>query len=93
MDYTSVGSSSSFSSMSDKNLLHSEAECWLKAEKAAQDVLFVVQPTVLSYKKRLEIVSYVRELIRDVVGDEVRPSFVPKFWFGWFFFSCRFLAF
>lgn len=90
MDTTSVGSSSSISSVSDKNLLHSEAECWLKAEKAAQDILSVIQPTVLSYNKRLEIVSYIRQLIRDIVGDEVRSSFVPKFWF---FFPATFWAF
>lgn len=69
----SVGSSSSSCSMSNKKLLQGGAECWVTAEKTAQKILSVLQPNIASDQKRLEIVNYIRELIIDIVGDEVRP--------------------
>ncbi|CAK9160585.1 unnamed protein product [Ilex paraguariensis] len=73
--------SQSSSSSSNQHPLSISAECWLAAENFTQQILFVIQPTIISEHKRMQVIHYVQKLLRDKYGIEVRnllPYFLPK---------------
>lgn len=41
------------------------------AEERAQEILYIIQPNVVSEKKRKEVAEYVQNLIRGCYGAEV----------------------
>ncbi|XP_074559707.1 uncharacterized protein LOC141815650 isoform X2 [Curcuma longa] len=49
------------------------AEKWHVAEKATQDVLRCIQPTVVSEQRRKGIVEFVQKLLKRCIGIEVFP--------------------
>ncbi|KAK3003588.1 hypothetical protein RJ639_019994 [Escallonia herrerae] len=65
-------SSSSSSSLSFQQP-HIHADCWLIAERVSHEILSVIQPTVVSEKKRMEVIDFVQKLIRSRCQTEVFP--------------------
>ncbi|THF96877.1 hypothetical protein TEA_021287 [Camellia sinensis var. sinensis] len=51
----------------------SNPERWNRAEEATQKIVWQVQPTVLSEKRRREVIDYVERLIGGAIGCEVFP--------------------
>ncbi|GMP51474.1 hypothetical protein CsSME_00017688 [Camellia sinensis var. sinensis] len=49
----------------------SNPERWNRAEEATQKIIWQVQPTVLSEKRRREVIDYVERLIGGAIGCEV----------------------
>lgn len=47
------------------------AENWQVAEKVTQDVLWCIQPTVVSEHRRKGVVEYVQKLLKRSIGTEV----------------------
>lgn len=47
------------------------AERWALAEKSTQNIISKVQPTVVSERRRTQVIDYVRQLIRRSNGCEV----------------------
>ncbi|PON79022.1 PAP/25A-associated [Parasponia andersonii] len=48
-----------------------DAELWLMAEQRTQEILCIIQPNIVSDKRRKEISNYVRKLIKGYFGTEV----------------------
>lgn len=48
-----------------------KAESWEKAEETAREIVRRIQPTVRDYQRRLEIIEYVRTVIRVHLGVQV----------------------
>lgn len=57
---------------SDLNPSRIGAERWAIAEKSTQKIISQVQPTVVSEKRRIAVIDYVRRLIRNCNSCEVR---------------------
>ena len=53
-------------------LLSIDKELWQMAEERAQEILWTIQPNVLSEVNRKDVIDYVQRLIRDYYGAEVR---------------------
>ena len=49
-----------------------DPEIWSMAEQRIQEILYIVQPNIVSDKRRKEIVNYVRQLVNGYFGTEVR---------------------
>ena len=54
-----------------------DPEIWLIAEQRIQEILYTVQPNIVSDKRRKETVNYVRQLINNYFGTEVRTKKFP----------------
>ncbi|XP_019430253.1 PREDICTED: uncharacterized protein LOC109337684 [Lupinus angustifolius] len=61
------------SSLFNQKPLSLDEELWLFAEERAQEILWVVQPNVLSEAIRKEVINYVKRLIMSYYGAEVAP--------------------
>ncbi|KAF4363445.1 hypothetical protein F8388_016573 [Cannabis sativa] len=48
-----------------------DSELWQMGEERAQEILCVIQPNIVSDKKRKEVINYVRRLINGYFGTEV----------------------
>ena len=57
--------------------LSTDAELWLTVEQRTQEILCIIQPNIVSDKRRREIVNYVRRLIKGNFGTEVRRFLLP----------------
>ncbi|KAG6500155.1 hypothetical protein ZIOFF_039994 [Zingiber officinale] len=55
------------------------AENWQVAEKATQDVLRCIQPTVVSEHRRKDVVEYVQKLLKRCIGIEVTFNLLEHF--------------
>lgn len=55
------------------------AERWAIAEKETHKIICQFQPTVVSDKRRRDVIDYVRRLIRNCVACEVRILFSLTF--------------
>jgi len=53
-------------------LLSIDEELWQMAEDRVQEILWTIQPNVLSEVNRKDVIDYVQRLIRDYYGAEVR---------------------
>ncbi|XP_062092445.1 uncharacterized protein LOC133798235 isoform X2 [Humulus lupulus] len=62
--------SSSFS-LPTPDPLSIDAELWLMGEQRTQEILCIIQPNIVSDKKRKEVINYVRRLINGHFGTEV----------------------
>lgn len=51
-----------------------DAEVWLMAEERTQEILNTIQPIQVSEENRMEVFEYVRKLINNNFGIEVRPN-------------------
>ncbi|KAG4915461.1 hypothetical protein JHK87_053018 [Glycine soja] len=54
-------------------LLSIDKELWQMAEERAQEILWTIQPNVLSEVNRKDVIDYVQRLIRGYYGAEVLP--------------------
>ncbi|KAG5049917.1 hypothetical protein HKD37_04G011234 [Glycine soja] len=54
-------------------LLSIDEELWQMAEDRVQEILWTIQPNVLSEVNRKDVIDYVQRLIRDYYGAEVLP--------------------
>ncbi|GLU17866.1 hypothetical protein SLE2022_342160 [Rubroshorea leprosula] len=73
---SSSSSSSSFSSSSSlfsSNQTGNCGEIWQKAEEATQEIIALVQPTVVSEKRRKEVIDYVQSLVKKYLHCKVFP--------------------
>ncbi|KAF8402502.1 hypothetical protein HHK36_010587 [Tetracentron sinense] len=68
---SSVSSSSSSSDPPHPLLIG--ADCWLKAEQTTQEIIWRVQPTVVSEQRRRKVIDYLQRLIRGYLGIEAFP--------------------
>lgn len=68
---SSSSSSSSSTSSPNQQPLSIDVELWKMAEERAQEILYIIQPNVVSEKKRKEVAEYVQNLIRGCYGAEV----------------------
>lgn len=70
---SSSSSSSSLSSASSPNQqpLSIGEELWMMAEERAQEILYIIQPNVVSELTRKEVTDYLQSLIRGYYGAEV----------------------
>lgn len=76
---SSSSSCSSCSSSSNPHLMSFTAECWSITKLTTQEILCAIQPTIVSEQRRKEIIDYVRRLIRDSFGNEVRDLYIFLF--------------
>jgi len=53
-------------------LLSIDEEIWKMAEERAQEILWIIEPNVLSEENRKDVIDYVRKLIGDYYGAHVR---------------------
>ncbi|TKY73929.1 nucleotidyltransferase protein [Spatholobus suberectus] len=60
-------------SSSPSQLLSIDEELWWMAEERAQEILWTIEPNVLSEENRKDVIDYVQRLIRDYYGAEVFP--------------------
>jgi len=52
-------------------LLSIDEELWRMAEERAQEILWTIEPIVLSEVNRKDVIDYVQRLIRGYYGAEV----------------------
>lgn len=69
-----ISSLSSSSSLHNPDPLTIDGEIWRMAERRTQQILYTIQPTVVSEKVRQEVINYVQRLIEGHYGTEVRIS-------------------
>jgi len=60
------------SSSLPSQLLSMDEELWQMAEERAQEILWTIEPNVLSEVKRKDVIDCVQKLIRGCYGSEVR---------------------
>jgi len=53
-------------------LLSMDEELWNMIEERAQEILWTIEPNVLSEENRKDVIHYVRKLIGDYYGAHVR---------------------
>ncbi|XP_020212333.1 uncharacterized protein LOC109796896 isoform X2 [Cajanus cajan] len=58
---------------SPSQLLSIDEELWRMAEERAQEILWTIEPNVLSEVNRKDVIDYVQRLIRGYYGAEVFP--------------------
>ncbi|KAL9313765.1 hypothetical protein ACSQ67_019217 [Phaseolus vulgaris] len=61
------------SSTLPSQLLSIDEELWQMAEERAQEILWTIEPNVLSEVNRKDVIDYVQKLIRGCYGSEVLP--------------------
>ncbi|XP_027903871.1 uncharacterized protein LOC114163765 [Vigna unguiculata] len=61
------------SSTLPSHLLSIDEELWQMAEERAQEILWTIEPNVLSEVNRKDVIDYVQKLIRGCYGSEVLP--------------------
>ncbi|XP_022925116.1 uncharacterized protein LOC111432455 [Cucurbita moschata] len=66
-------SSSSFSSLLPSNPEAIDADYWRRAEEVTQAIIWQVQPTVVSERRREAVIDYVQRLLRGHLQCEVFP--------------------
>ncbi|XP_061368053.1 uncharacterized protein LOC133311053 isoform X2 [Gastrolobium bilobum] len=57
----------------NQQLLSVDEEIWMMAEERAQEILYTIQPNVISEVNRQEVIDYVQRLIRGYYGAEAFP--------------------
>ncbi|XP_068668933.1 uncharacterized protein [Aristolochia californica] len=65
--------SSSSSSSSNPPPLSITAECLQRGEETIREIIYRIQPTLVSEQRRKDVVEYIQRLIRGWVGCEVFP--------------------
>ncbi|GLT59320.1 hypothetical protein SLA2020_321460 [Shorea laevis] len=68
-----LSSSSSSSSLVSSNQTGNGGEIWQKAEEATQEIIALVQPTVVSEGRRKAVIDYVQRLVKKYLHCEVFP--------------------
>lgn len=53
-------------------LLSIDEEIWKMVEERAQEILWTIEPNLLSEENRKDVIDYVRSLIGDYYGAHVR---------------------
>eukprot|EP00257_Ricinus_communis_P026003 XP_025013417.1 uncharacterized protein LOC8259537 isoform X2 [Ricinus communis] len=66
-------SSTSSSNSLDLFPLSIDSELWLMAEKRAQEILWILQPSLASEQKRKVVIDYIQRLIKHHFATEVLP--------------------
>lgn len=69
---SSSSSSSSSSASSILQILSIDEEIWQMAEERTQEILYTIQPNVVSELNREGVTDFVQSLIRGYYGAEVR---------------------
>ncbi|KAF8397025.1 hypothetical protein HHK36_018663 [Tetracentron sinense] len=64
---------SSSSSSSEPHPISIGSDCWVRAEQTTHEIICQIQPTLVSERRRKEVIDYVQRLIRGYVGSEVFP--------------------
>lgn len=86
---SSISSLSSSSSLPNTDPLSIDGETWLMAEERTEEILCIIQPTVVSEKARKEVIDYIQRLIQGHYVTEVRIPLAPFL----LNFICSFLSF
>lgn len=60
-------------SMPNQRPISIDEELWLMVEERAQEILCIVQPSLISEVNRKEVINYVQRLIRGYYKAEVFP--------------------
>ena len=71
--------SSACSSTTNPHLMSITAECWSITKLTTQEILCAIQPTIVSERRRKEIIDYIRGLIWDSFGYEVIDLYLHFF--------------
>ncbi|KAI3993649.1 hypothetical protein MKX01_002662 [Papaver californicum] len=50
-----------------------DSQCWSKAEETTEEIIYKIQPTVVSEHRRQIVIQFVQNLIRTYLGCEVCP--------------------